>query len=420
MNDFETQLKKETSTLRLSYEEKERMRGVLEEQIVHHPLRPVASPYQARWPFPSRAVAVSWGITLGVALMSGTAYAAQGTLPGDLLYPIKIHVTEPVAGALAISTQAKAQWNAGVAQERVQEAEKLAYKGDLTASATQEIQTNFDMHATQAIALTQKLKKDNPSQGLQLSAQLSASLEAHSLVLESVAQNQQNPATRENAKNIAEQVQIQDAVLQETGNKTASSSLPLLQTQEIATSSRASKDTTAVTIREKAVEQLSLVEANFNLLRSSLSATTTDAFDARVAKANLLIEEGDTASTTSPQTSRAQYEAALEVGIVLQTFLDANKEFKGDILVPLLQNDTLQNLMIQGEKSSQGVGRYNENIYLQQKTSDTATTSAPFIKLNTSVNISSSTGGRSADASGTFHADGQNTLQNIIQALPSK
>lgn len=80
-----------------------------------------------------------------VLLVGGsTTYAAAEALPGDLLYPIKVSVNEPIVGALAISSEAKAKWNATLAARRLGEAGTLALEGRLTPEARAIIEDNFE------------------------------------------------------------------------------------------------------------------------------------------------------------------------------------------------------------------------------------------------------------------------------------
>ena len=41
---------------------------------------------------------------------TGTAFAAENTIPGDTLYGVKVNINETVRGALALSTEAKSNW----------------------------------------------------------------------------------------------------------------------------------------------------------------------------------------------------------------------------------------------------------------------------------------------------------------------
>lgn len=65
---------------------------------------------------------------------TGTTYAAGGSLPGDLLYPVKININEPVQRALAIKPEAKARVIVKQAVTRLKEAEQLAVAGKINQS----------------------------------------------------------------------------------------------------------------------------------------------------------------------------------------------------------------------------------------------------------------------------------------------
>jgi hypothetical protein len=90
--------------------------------------------------FQMTAAVLALVLVIGV----GTSYAAQTTVPGDLLYPIKIHVTEPIQGALATSASAQADWNAQVAARRLGEAETLAAQGKLSTTVESDLATALD------------------------------------------------------------------------------------------------------------------------------------------------------------------------------------------------------------------------------------------------------------------------------------
>lgn len=65
----------------------------------------------------------------------GTSYAAEGALPGDSLYPVKVHVNEQIQGALAFSDEAKVMWSAERIERRASEASALAARGPVPSEA---------------------------------------------------------------------------------------------------------------------------------------------------------------------------------------------------------------------------------------------------------------------------------------------
>ena len=75
---------------------------------------------------------VATALVLVLMLGSGTSYAAEGALPGDILYPVKKVVNEGVRGALAVSPQAQVAWQTERASRRLAEAETLVQNNNLT------------------------------------------------------------------------------------------------------------------------------------------------------------------------------------------------------------------------------------------------------------------------------------------------
>jgi hypothetical protein len=71
---------------------------------------------------------------------AGTAFAAEGSLPGDLLYPIKIYVNEGVRSALAQTPQEKANWAAEQVARREDEARSLVAQNRLSTTTRQTIE----------------------------------------------------------------------------------------------------------------------------------------------------------------------------------------------------------------------------------------------------------------------------------------
>ncbi len=141
--------------------EKRAMRAALREEMgmSETPVQ-VRRPSPYMWMFAPRSIAML-GVALLVVLSTGSAYAAEGSLPGTPLYPVKTKIIEPLTVALAPTTQAKAQANADIAAVRVQEAQALAAQGALTPEAVQEISTNYNEHAQAALALAADVDTQN-------------------------------------------------------------------------------------------------------------------------------------------------------------------------------------------------------------------------------------------------------------------
>jgi hypothetical protein len=169
MTKFTEQFHTKGQEIRMSDAERSRVYSALQAKMAEGSA--VASPYWS--PFFSRGLA-ALGLVLFIS--GGTAYAAEGALPGDLLYPVKVGAVEPVEGALAFSDEAKAGWNARVATARLDEAQALAEKGALTAATSDELAASFNEHATGVIAAANSISAADPASGSDIRARFSSSV----------------------------------------------------------------------------------------------------------------------------------------------------------------------------------------------------------------------------------------------------
>lgn len=95
-------------------------------------------------------------IVLAIMIGGGTTFAAQASIPGDFLYPVKIAVNENIREALAMSADSEAKLQANLLEERLEEAQKLQVKGQLTADTETSVVANISAQAKQAEAAADK------------------------------------------------------------------------------------------------------------------------------------------------------------------------------------------------------------------------------------------------------------------------
>ncbi len=94
---------------------------------------------------------------LGLVLLGasgfGLAYAAEDALPGDVLYPIKLHVTEPIIGTFQRTPEQQAAWAVEQVRRRLAEvhsrAELPLTDDDAAAMAT--IVTKYTRYASERV-----------------------------------------------------------------------------------------------------------------------------------------------------------------------------------------------------------------------------------------------------------------------------
>lgn len=131
---------------------------------------PVPTPYyslfQRGWHLALDRRGFTMGALAALVLFAGaaTSFAAQGSLPGDALYPIKIHVNEAFQLFLSPDIKARAKAEVAAAVRRLDEAKALADQGKLERNQS-EIDARFEENARAALADAVALRANGDEQG---------------------------------------------------------------------------------------------------------------------------------------------------------------------------------------------------------------------------------------------------------------
>ena len=190
MNHINEQLKKTLQSVRMTSEEKDAVRGALLSEIRTNPLQigaigpSVRNSSSIRHKLRRKTLTrhniltrMPIAILIAILMGGGVSYAAAGTVPGDTLYPVKIHVTENAESAFAIGGDARAKLEAKLALRRLEEAEKLEAKHDLSAEVKAELKQNFDEHTTNIEAELNGMEKREDAN--EISSEFELSLAHH-------------------------------------------------------------------------------------------------------------------------------------------------------------------------------------------------------------------------------------------------
>ena len=136
-----------------------------------------------------KTMPISLIIGLIIALMGGgTVAASQNSLPGDVLYPIKI-VSEDARVAMVFSPEQKAEFRLDLAQKRIEEIgkvlEKAKEKGDgRSAETLQKALDNFDSQIQKILDKTAEIKeKGNLTKAGEIIANLEINLGIYKKIL---------------------------------------------------------------------------------------------------------------------------------------------------------------------------------------------------------------------------------------------
>ncbi|HUQ30102.1 MAG TPA: DUF5667 domain-containing protein [Candidatus Paceibacterota bacterium] len=150
----------------LSDSERAHMRGVLTEYMAFKPYRVTPAPsrislFMRPFAFLAQPAFATLVAVLVIAVSSGgAAVAAEGALPGDVLYPIKVSLTEPLRLALANTPATKIAVHQQLAERRIDEVAALANEGKLTKATEEELAFAFETHANLAEEATANADAD--------------------------------------------------------------------------------------------------------------------------------------------------------------------------------------------------------------------------------------------------------------------
>lgn len=179
MNKKFRQLKQTVREMQLTAKEKTDLGRNLSGFIASHPVRiapHVRQGYQSWLFLITKPMFAAIVLSIAMVMGGGVSYAAENSLPGDTLYPVKIHVNEEVRSALAVSTKKQAEVETVLAERRLEEAEQLAARGRLNATVEAALENKFRQHAENARGHIDQLEAEDSED---IDARFEAMVRAH-------------------------------------------------------------------------------------------------------------------------------------------------------------------------------------------------------------------------------------------------
>lgn len=225
MNYRLEQLHKDLKKFSLKPSEKQEIRNALLSHIQANPLpttkrvskksghgAPVASPFyttvtavqkQLSTVIPQTSLAwyrffrsssyVTGLVVLSLVLGGGVSLAAENALPGETLYSVKTNINEGVQSLLAVSDESRASLQVKFAGRRLEEAEKLAVKGELSDSKKAQIEEALKTHTDNFKTQAKKLENSKKyTTVVAASSDFESTLKAHEGVLSALEDQNQN------------------------------------------------------------------------------------------------------------------------------------------------------------------------------------------------------------------------------------
>lgn len=136
--------------------------------------------------------AVAFALVVVIAFGGGTTLLAQTALPNNALYSIKL-ATEDMRFWFVFSAQSKAYFDTARAGERLDEAKKLAVRGELDTTSKNIIQENFNKHVKSVQQQIARIEANNDlKMAIDVSKNLEESLKEHSASLTKVDRTQKS------------------------------------------------------------------------------------------------------------------------------------------------------------------------------------------------------------------------------------
>lgn len=172
-------LKKTARGVRLGAMECVAMREVLVRHMKGHPAMNAGSSVSPFSLFDIKKKKAISAFLIGSILMGGTvSFAAENTVPGDVLYPVKVRVNESVRGVIAVSPKAKAEWDVRLVERRLEEVEMLAVAS--SSPESQEIaKENFEHYAERAKTRIAEFEEGDHEEALRVAGNFSDALHRH-------------------------------------------------------------------------------------------------------------------------------------------------------------------------------------------------------------------------------------------------
>lgn len=199
MTDHTPHFLKRLKGVALSPNERLMMRERLAAYADMHPaLDPAASNNTVLAFFSSRRFSLYAGALMAVLIVtSGVTFAAEGSVPGESLYSLKVHVNEPVMTAFSPTATGQAKVAAEIATRRADEAVVLASRGRLTTEHQEYLSQEFESRLKIATRKTDELAQAGKSvEAATVKAMLAANIAGEAQALGAV-NDERNEGRRE-------------------------------------------------------------------------------------------------------------------------------------------------------------------------------------------------------------------------------
>ena len=207
------ELFKQFKNVHITAEEKQTGFNRLQSFITNNPVQSawyvragnkIVSPFQGNM-MHSRLLASAFVMIILVSATGGTSIAARYSIPGDILYPVKINVNEKVEAFTALSVEAKAEVEAKHVDQRLVEAEQLTEQNKFNNDLKTQIETQFSQDIQNTMTHVQTLNVTGDTKNAKkIKINVENSLQKHKKIVEEILKEQSSKnAERKSVETVA-------------------------------------------------------------------------------------------------------------------------------------------------------------------------------------------------------------------------
>lgn len=201
MKSFDTELKKYTDKVRLTASERDTLRSGIVSYIEYHPLSTRMEKGKQVESLPEESFAVlrfsrtaaRLAVGLFVLTLVVIPFAAERSVPGEVLYFVKTGITEPVQAQFMSSPYEKIKFETKLVERRITEARTLASEGKLTDEVQTELSKNVKTHTQNVTNQIAELRTQDADGAAIAQIAFNSSLEVQTAVLDATKKDDASP-----------------------------------------------------------------------------------------------------------------------------------------------------------------------------------------------------------------------------------
>ncbi len=132
--------------------------------------------------------------TLLIFIIVGASFSfvAEASLPGDLLYPLKVNFNESLRGVILLDDTAKVDWEAEKLERRLGEVEALSGKGTIDEKRVEILEKKLDNDLEDFKKTINKIQEKDSKKVSEIEFKLDTKKDAHTKIIEKIQDDKED------------------------------------------------------------------------------------------------------------------------------------------------------------------------------------------------------------------------------------